>query len=200
MRYPIAPQGLIWWYQLKPMVRFELTTLCLQSRCNNHYATSACHSTDRPHTHMPEVGFEPTHPKIIELKSTALDRSAIQACMYVCHHHTTAAGFEPARAEPNRFRIYRLNHSAMLPPYICLTVQCTMHVKSAWCIVTHDMIVHWSDDRQTVRHIWKWVSECRHQCHVTQTHTHTTRCMMQCECSAVRMMHMKQCMIAKCAN
>ena len=23
------------------MVRFELTTLCLQSRCNNHYATSA---------------------------------------------------------------------------------------------------------------------------------------------------------------
>ncbi len=28
---------------------------------------------------MPEVGFEPTHPKIIELKSTALDHSAIQA-------------------------------------------------------------------------------------------------------------------------
>ena len=28
---------------------------------------------------MLEVGFEPTHPKIIELKSTALDRSAIQA-------------------------------------------------------------------------------------------------------------------------
>ena len=60
----------------KPMVRFELTTLCLQSRCNNHYATSAqwliiCV--------LPEVGFEPTHPKIIELKSTALDRSAIQA-------------------------------------------------------------------------------------------------------------------------
>ncbi len=28
---------------------------------------------------MPEVGFEPTHPKIIELKSTALDHSAIDA-------------------------------------------------------------------------------------------------------------------------
>ena len=28
---------------------------------------------------MPEVGFEPTHPKITELKSAALDRSAIQA-------------------------------------------------------------------------------------------------------------------------
>lgn len=26
-----------------------------------------------------EVGFEPTHPKITELKSAALDRSAIQA-------------------------------------------------------------------------------------------------------------------------
>ena len=38
---------------------------------------------------LPEVGFEPTHPKIIELKSTALDRSAIQAfsndmCVCVC--------------------------------------------------------------------------------------------------------------------
>ncbi len=28
---------------------------------------------------MPEVGFEPTHPKITELKSAALDHSAIQA-------------------------------------------------------------------------------------------------------------------------
>ena len=75
MRYPIAPRGHTY-VDDKPMVRFELTTLCLQSRCNNHYATSAqwliiCV--------LPEVGFEPTHPKIIELKSTALDRSAIQA-------------------------------------------------------------------------------------------------------------------------
>ena len=32
---------------------------------------------------VPEVGFEPTHPKITELKSAALDRSAIQAyCVY----------------------------------------------------------------------------------------------------------------------
>ena len=29
---------------------------------------------------LPEVGFEPTHPKITELKSAALDHSAIQAC------------------------------------------------------------------------------------------------------------------------
>ena len=28
-----------------------------------------------------EVGFEPTHPKIIELKSTALDHSATQAIL-----------------------------------------------------------------------------------------------------------------------
>ena len=28
---------------------------------------------------VPEVGFEPTHPKITELKSAALDHSAIQA-------------------------------------------------------------------------------------------------------------------------
>ena len=27
----------------KPMARFELATLCLQGRCNNHYATSAIH-------------------------------------------------------------------------------------------------------------------------------------------------------------
>ena len=66
---------------------------------------------------MPEVGFEPTHPKITELKSAALDHSAIQAhyisngmcihamlcvCLFDC---TTAVGFEPTRAEPIRFRI-----------------------------------------------------------------------------------------------
>ena len=73
---------------------------------------------------LPEVGFEPTHPKIIELKSTALDRSAIQAIHYMlllllCSSITTAVGFEPTRAEPNRFRIYRLNHSAMLPLHLC---------------------------------------------------------------------------------
>ena len=30
----------------------------------------------------------------------------------------TPAGFEPARAEPNRFQVCRLNHSAMLPRYV----------------------------------------------------------------------------------
>ena len=70
---------------------------------------------------LPEVGFEPTHPKIIELKSTALDRSAIQAQNQLVSQSsvdwrtTTAVRFELTRAEPNRFRIYRLNHSAMLP-------------------------------------------------------------------------------------
>ena len=29
-----------------------------------------------------KVGFEPTHPKITELKSAALDHSAIQALQY----------------------------------------------------------------------------------------------------------------------
>ncbi len=63
---------------------------------------------------MLEVGFEPTHPKIIELKSTALDRSAIQA---FCNN-TTAVGFEPTQVKPTRFRIWRLNHSAMLSKFI----------------------------------------------------------------------------------
>ena len=31
---------------------------------------------------MPEAGFEPAHPKITELKSAALDHSAIQAIVY----------------------------------------------------------------------------------------------------------------------
>ena len=75
------------------------------------------------HVILPEVGFEPTHPKITELKSAALDHSAIQACdtintMIRWFEHTiiraTAGGFEPPRAEPTRFRIWRLNHSAML--------------------------------------------------------------------------------------
>ena len=67
---------------------------------------------------MPEVGFEPTPTNRIELKSTALDHSAIQACNinFVVsrdpsyesrntRHDTTAEGFEPPRAEPIRFRI-----------------------------------------------------------------------------------------------
>ena len=33
---------------------------------------------------MPGVGFEPTHPKITELKSAALDHSAIQAYFVIC--------------------------------------------------------------------------------------------------------------------
>ena len=36
---------------------------------------------------MPEVGFEPTHPKITELKSAALDHSAIQAII-ICNYTT----------------------------------------------------------------------------------------------------------------
>ena len=30
---------------------------------------------------------------------------------------STTAGFEPTRAEPTRFRVWRLNHSAMLPKF-----------------------------------------------------------------------------------
>ena len=45
---------------------------------------------------MPEVGFEPTHPKITELKSAALDHSAIQALIIITLI-TTAGGFEPPR-------------------------------------------------------------------------------------------------------
>ena len=64
------------------MARFELATPCLQGRCNNHYATSA-QNIYAVYVcvwyAVPEVGFEPTHPKITELKSAALDHSAIQA-------------------------------------------------------------------------------------------------------------------------
>ena len=56
---------------------------------------------------MPEVGFEPTHPKIIELKSTALDHSAIQAYelrtdSYASYDVSTAEGFEPPRADTHQ--------------------------------------------------------------------------------------------------
>ena len=65
------------------MARFELATPCLQGRCNNHYATSAqlYDSSDgkKKLIFLPEVGFEPTPTNRIELKSTALDHSAIQA-------------------------------------------------------------------------------------------------------------------------
>ena len=66
---------------------------------------------------MVQVGFEPTPPKRLELESSALDHSAIEPLhdklvIHVKLKTTTPAGFEPARAKPNRFLIYRLNHSA----------------------------------------------------------------------------------------
>ena len=53
---------------------------------------------------MPEVGFEPTPTNRIELKSTALDHSAIQACNVnlVYLENTTAEGFEPPRVKTHQ--------------------------------------------------------------------------------------------------
>ena len=36
---------------------------------------------------------------------------------------TTAAGFEPARAKPRRFRVFLLNHSDKLPMTVKVTVK-----------------------------------------------------------------------------
>ena len=57
-------------------------------------------------------------------------------------NNTTSAGFEPARAEPKRFLILRLNHSAKMPQYeFCDIVSkpyglyfgsCD-HIGSGWC-------------------------------------------------------------------
>ena len=52
---------------------------------------------------------------------------------------TTAVRFELTRVEPNRFRIYRLNHSAMLPPHDCkqaskqASKQQQQKQKITWC-------------------------------------------------------------------
>ena len=82
------------------MGRVELPTPCLQGRCNNHYATSAIIlETKNLSFFLLEVGFEPTHPEIIELKSTALDHSATQAILLNLSK-TTAVGFEPTRVKP----------------------------------------------------------------------------------------------------
>ena len=54
-------------------VGFEVQR-AIQLRHKVLYKTIACE-----YNNLPEVGFEPTHPKITELKSAALDHSAIQA-------------------------------------------------------------------------------------------------------------------------
>ena len=58
---------------------------------------------------LPEVGFEPTHPEITELKSAALDRSAIQAWLCIASKKifciATPVRFELTRVEPIRFLI-----------------------------------------------------------------------------------------------
>ena len=90
----------------------EPATVGLLDQCSTDWATRAhlfivtlcggdmilCVYDNNNNIHMPGVGFEPTHPKITELKSAALDRSAIQAS-------TTTEGFEPPRVKPIRFRI-----------------------------------------------------------------------------------------------
>ena len=40
-----------------------------------------------------------------------------------------SAGFKPARAEPNRFLVYRLNHSAMTASYLAYTFDCIVSYK-----------------------------------------------------------------------
>ena len=72
---------------------------------------------------MVQVGFEPTPPKRLELESSALDHSAIEPLhdklvIHVKLKTTTPAGFEPARAKPNRFRICLLNLSDKVPEHI----------------------------------------------------------------------------------
>ena len=52
-------------------------------QCN--YAFYYCHC-------VREAGFEPAHPEIVGLKSTALDHSAIRAK----HYWVLLAGLEPA--------------------------------------------------------------------------------------------------------
>ena len=51
----------------------------------------------------------------------AYNKQLIEANIYINYIHTyiytTAAGFEPARAEPSRFLVYLLNHSDT-PPYL----------------------------------------------------------------------------------
>ena len=56
---------------------------------------------------LPEVGFEPTHPKITELKSAALDHSAIQALSNRERERKKIyflldPGFEPGLPRPQR--------------------------------------------------------------------------------------------------
>ena len=45
-------------------MRFELTTPCLQGRCNNHYATPA-YIENKKILYLIHVGFEPTTMRII---------------------------------------------------------------------------------------------------------------------------------------
>ena len=68
---------------------------------------------------MPGVGFEPTHPEITELKSAALDHSAIQAhiiiiIIYIYSIHDSRGIRTPAGGHLPDFESGALNHSAIL--------------------------------------------------------------------------------------
>ena len=64
---------------------------------------------------MQSVGFEPTHPKITELKSAALDHSANQANLLkklkLISKFSTVTGLEPATAGSEVQRAIQLRHT-----------------------------------------------------------------------------------------
>ena len=87
-RYPIAPQGHILFDAINTDVYFFVYFFIDSRRRDSNsrppaYKAGAMTTMLLRHKNvtycLPEVGFEPTHPKITELKSAALDHSAIQA-------------------------------------------------------------------------------------------------------------------------
>ena len=54
--------------------------------------------------------------KISKIDCSCFDRNILtHQPMILIKKISTPAGFEPARAEPNRFQVCRLNHSAIVP-------------------------------------------------------------------------------------
>ena len=49
------------------------------------------------------------------LEPGSKDSESLVITNYTTRPQATSTGFEPMRAEPSRFRVYRLNHSAKMP-------------------------------------------------------------------------------------
>ena len=88
----------------QPEAGFEPATLCLQSRCNDHYATPASNAPSGIRTQALVRGLRPERSVLDHSTKGAAARrhqsEPVTLCLPIKTNKTTRVGLEPTRATP----------------------------------------------------------------------------------------------------